>query len=442
MSYEAEYKRKVMTAREALRVVESGMRVYIHANSGYPQELTDALVERAPYLRDVEVVHVLAFGRASYAEPGMEKHFRHNALFMGANIREAVNDGRADYVPIHLGEVECLFTSGQMPIDVALIQVCPPDPHGFCSLGVSIETTLTAARCAKHVVALVNDQMPRTYGNTFIHVSEIDAFVEVSRPLIESVMGESSPVQREIAKNVASLIEDGATIQAGIGGIPDAILPFLTDRKDLGIHTETIGDGAIPLIESGVINGRRKTFHPHKILLGFLIGSRNLYEYVNENPLFEFQPNCYVNDPFNIAKNDNMVAINSAVEIDLTGQVCADSVGQRFYSGFGGQVDFMYGASRSKGGKPIIAMPSTAKDDTMSRIVPMLKPGAGVVTSRALVRYVVTEYGIAYLHGKNIRQRAEALIQIAHPKFRKELTEYCERAKWLQKEGALAAYAR
>jgi len=432
-----------MNSRDALRCVESGMRVYIHGNSAYPQELVEALTERAPYVRDVEIVHLLGVGEATYCKPEYQGHFRHNAMFMGANIREAVNDGRADYTPIHLGEIETLFTSGQMPIDVALIQVSPPDAHGFCSLGVAVETTLTAAKCARRVIAQVNDQMPRTYGNSFIHVSEIDAFVEISRPLAEvSTKGEISEVQRAIARNVASLIDDGCTLQAGIGGIPDAILPFLTDRKDLGIHTEVLSDGAIPLIEAGVINCRKKTFRPNKIVLGFVLGSRKMYEFVDNNPLFDFEPNSFTNDPFNIARNDKMVAINSAIEVDLTGQVSSDSIGQYFYSGFGGQVDFMYGASRSKGGKPIIAIASTAKNDTMTRIVPMLKPGAGVVTSRALVRYVVTEYGIAYLHGKNIRQRAEALIQIAHPKFRNELYEHCERMKWFQNERALAASVR
>jgi acyl-CoA hydrolase len=443
MSWTAEYERKVMSARDALRCVESGMRVYIHGNSAYPQELVEALTERAPFVRDVEIVHLLGIGDACYVRPEFRGHFRHNAMFMGANIREAVNDGRADYTPIHLGEVENLFISGQMPLDVALIQVSPPDAHGFCSLGPAVETTLSAAKHARYLVAQVNDQMPRTYGNSFIHVSEINAFVEISRPLPELPKCETSDVHRAIAKNVASLIEDGSTLQTGIGGIPDAILPYLMDRRDLGVHTEMLSDSAIPLIESGVINCRKKTFRPNKIVLGFVLGTRKMYDFVNENPLFDFEPNSFTNDPFNIARNDRMVAINSALEIDLTGQVCSDSVGQKFYSGFGGQVDFMYGASRSKGGKPIIAIPSTAKGDTVSRIVPMLKPGAGVVTSRALVRYVVTEYGVAYLHGKNIRQRAEALIQVAHPRFRNELYECCERTKWLQREPqSLAALAR
>ncbi len=449
MPWDEDYKRKVTTASDAVRCIESGMRVWIHANSAYPQVLVDAMTERAPFVRDVEVCHLLTAGNACYTEPEFARSFRHNALFMGPGIREAVNSGRADCVPIHLSEVEELFTSGQMPIDVALIQVSTPDAHGFCSLGVAVETTLTAAKCARWVVAQVNDQMPRTYGNSFIHVNEIDAFVETSVPLVEAHKSETTDAFRAIAKHAAGLIDDGCTLQTGIGGIPDAILPHLMDRKDLGIHTETLGDGAIPLIEAGVINGRRKTFHPNKILLGFVLGTRKLYNFVDNNPLFEFQPSAYINDPFNIARNDNMVAINSAVEIDITGQVCADSVGTNFLSGFGGQVDFVYGASRSKGGKAIIALPSTAKNDKISRIVPILQPGAGVVTSRAHVHYVITEFGIAYLHGRNIRQRAEALIQIAHPKFRNQLYEYCERNKWLPArpdsraaEQALAASAR
>lgn len=441
MAWQEEYKRKVTTAREAVRAIESGMRIYIHANSAYPQHLVDAMTERAPFVRDVEVVHLLSDGRASYAEPGFEKSFRHNAIFMGANIRKAVEEGRADCVPIHLGEIEGLFTSGQMPIDVAMIQVCPPDAHGFVSLGVAVETTLTAAKCARYVIAQVNEHMPRTFGNTFLHVTEIDAFVEYSEPLPNHHKPEITDVHRAIAKHCASLIEDGATLQTGIGGIPDAILPYLTDRRDLGIHTELLSDGAIPLIEAGVINCRRKTFHPNKIVAGFLVGTNKIYQFAHNNPLFEFHPNCYVNDPFNIAKNDNMVAINSSVEIDLTGQCCSDSVGQRFLSGFGGQVDFIYGSSRSKGGKPIIALPSTAKNDTVSKIVPMLQPGAGVVTSRALVHYVVTEFGIAYLHGRNIRQRAEALIQIAHPNFRNELSAHCEKMKWFTRPVAATVAA-
>jgi acyl-CoA hydrolase len=354
-------------------------------------------------------------------------------VFIGANVREAVNDGRADYTPIYLSEIEELFESGAMPIDVALIEVSPPDSHGFCSFGVGVDTTLTAAKCAKHVVAQVNAQMPRTYGDSFIHVSDIDVIVESTRPLCALEKTEPSEMQVAIARNVASLIEDGAVLQTGIGGIPDAVLPLLMNRKDLGVHSELVSDGVIPLIEAGVINGARKNFKPRKVILGFALGSKDLFDFVDNNPIFEFHPTAYTNDPLSIARNDNMVAINSALQVDLTGQVCSDSIGTYFYSGIGGQVDFLRGAAHSKGGKPIIALQSTAKDESVSRIVPMLSPGAGVVTSRGLIRYVVTEYGVAYLHGKSIRERAKALIEIAHPKFRDELYRYCEKTKWLQR---------
>src|SRR5579883_2331768 len=434
-----EYKRKLMSARDALRCVESGMRVYIHPGCAEPETLVEALMGRAPFVHDVEIVHLLTLGTAPYVAPEMEGHFRHNAMFIGGNVREAVNEGRADYTPVYLSEVEALFESGAMMIDVALIQVSPPDEHGFCSLGVGVDTTMTACKCARYTVAQVNDQMPRTYGDSFIHVSQISAFVESSRPLCEMPKPDITDLHRAIAKNVAGLIEDGATLQTGIGGIPNAVLPLLLDRKDLGIHTELVSDGVIPLIEAGVITGRRKTLLPRKIVAGFMLGTRELFDYVDDNPLFELRPNAFTNDPQQIARNENMVAINSALQIDITGQVCSDSIGQSFYSGIGGQVDFLRGASRAKGGKPIIALPSTAKQGTLSRIVPQLSPGAGVVTSRGLIRYVVTEYGVAYLHGKTIRERAEALIQIAHPNFRNELYEYCERTKWLHRPALAAA---
>ena len=365
--------------------------------------------------------------------PEMEGHFRHNAVFIGANVRKAINDGRADYTPIYLSEIEDLFESGAMPIDVALIEVSPPDSHGFCSFGIGVDTTLTAAKCARQVVAQVNSNMPRTYGDSFIHVNDIDVVVESSRPLCAAKPAQITELNVTIARNVAGLIEDGAVLQTGIGGIPDAVLPFLMDRKDLAVHSELVTDGVIPLIEAGVITGARKNFKPRKIIAGFALGTKKLFDFVDNNPIFEFHPTSYTNDPALIARNDNMVAINSALQIDMTGQVCSDSVGTQFYSGIGGQVDFLRGSSRSKGGKPIIAISSTAKSGTISRIVPMLSPGAGVVTSRGLIRYVVTEYGVAYLHGKTIRQRAQALIEIAHPKFREELYDYCEKTKWLHR---------
>src|SRR6266571_6612817 len=432
MSWEAEYSQKLRTADEALTRVSSGMRVYIQPGCAEPEALVEALMRRAPELQDVEIVHMMTMGAAPYVAPEMAGHFRHNAVFIGGNVRQAINEGRADYTPIYLSEIEELFESGAMPIDVALVAVSPPDSHGFCSFGIGVDTTLTAAKCAHYVVAQVNDYMPRTYGDSFIHVSDIDAVVESSRPLCELKRPVITDMHVAIARNVAGLIEDGAVLQTGIGGIPDAVLPFLMDRKDLGIHSELVSEGVIPLIETGVLTGARKNFKPRKIILGFAIGTKQLFDFVDNNPAFEFHPTAYTNDPALIARNDNMVAINSALQVDLTGQVCSDSIGNQFYSGIGGQVDFLRGASRSKGGKPIIAISSTAKQGAISRIVPTLDPGAGVVTSRGLVRYVVTEYGIAYLHGKSIRERAKSLIEIAHPDFRSELYEYCEKTKWLQ----------
>jgi 4-hydroxybutyrate CoA-transferase len=422
----SDYKRKVTTADQALRCVQSGMRVYIHPGCAEPEALVEALMRRALYLHGVEIVHIMTMGCAPYVSAEMDGHFRHNAMFIGANVRAAVNEGRADYTPVHLSEIEQLFESGAMAIDVALIEVSPPDPHGFCGFGVGVDTTLTAARCARHVVAQVNDFMPRTYGDSFIHVSDIDAVVESSRPLCELKKPVVTDMHVAIARNVAGLIEDEAVLQTGIGGIPDAVLPFLSDRRDLGIHSELVSDGVIDLIEQGVITGARKNFKPRKIIVGFALGTRRLFEFVDNNPSFEFHPTAYTNDPVLIARNDNMVAINSALQVDLTGQVCSDSIGTQFYSGIGGQVDFLRGASRSRNGKAIIALPATAKNGSLSRIVPILTPGAGVVTSRGLVRYVVTEHGVAYLHGKTMRERAQALIQIADPKFRRGLQDYCE----------------
>src|SRR6201987_2813009 len=432
MSWEMDYKDKCRTADEALRYVQSGMRVYIQPGCAEPETLVEALMRRAPYMQDVEIVHMMTMGAAPYVAPEMAGHFRHNAMFIGSNVRDAINQGRADYTPIYLSEIEGLFESGAMPIDVALVQVSPPDAHGFCSYGLGVDTTLTAAKCARFVVAQINDNMPRTYGDSFIHVSDIDALVESSRPLCALTKSVVSDLQIAIARNVASLIEDGAVLQTGIGGIPDAVLPMLMDTKDLGVHSELVSDGVIPLIEAGVLTGARKNFKPRKIILGFALGTKRLFDFLDNNPIFEFHPTAYTNDPALIARNDRMVAINSAIQVDLTGQVCSDSIGNQFYSGIGGQVDFLRGASRSKGGKAIIAISSTAKKGAISRIVPMLDPGAGVVTSRGLVRYIVTEFGVAYLHGKSIRERAKALIEIAHPDFRAELYEYCEKTKWLQ----------
>lgn len=432
MSWMEIYRAKVKTADEALSVMQSGQRVYIHQGCAEPEELVKAMVRRGRELRDVEVIHLATMGTADYARPEYEGHFRHNALFIGANVRQAVQEGRADYTPIFLHEIEALFRNGTLPIDLALIQCSPPDDYGFMSLGTGVDITLTAAKHARHVIVEVNDQCPRTLGDSFLHVSKASAIVETSHPLPEYHKGEITEVHRAIAAHVANLVPDGATLQTGIGGIPDAVLLALSHHKDLGVHTEMFSDGLIELIQSGVVNNERKTLHPHKVISGFVLGTRKLFDFIHDNPIFEFHPTSYTNDPFVIAQNDRMVAINSALEVDLTGQVCADSIGHLPYSGIGGQVDFIRGAARSKGGLPIIALPATARDGTVSRIVPVLRPGAGVVTSRGDVHYVVTEFGVASLHGKTLRQRAEALIQIAHPRFREELLREADRLGYLR----------
>jgi acetyl-CoA hydrolase len=418
------YRSKVTTPERAVEGIRSGERVYIHPGAAEPEVLVRALIARAPSLHQVEVLHLLTLGEAGYVRPGMEPHFRHTAMFVGANVRDAVNTGRADYMPIFLAEIPALFTSGAMPIDACLIQVSPPDEHGFCSFGVGVDTTKAAAAVARTVIAEVNTEMPRTLGDSFIHVRKLDAVVETSRPILELPRRGAEAVHRSIARHVAGLIEDGATLQMGIGGIPDAVLAELANHRDLGIHTEMFSDGVVDLIEAGVINGERKSLHRGKVVTAFMMGSRRLYRFAHNNPIIEMHPNEYTNDPFVIAANDRMVAINSAIQVDLTGQVCSDSIGTGIYSGFGGQVDFIRGAARSKGGRPIIALPATARDGHVSRLVPMLDPGAGVVTSRADVHYVVTEFGVASLHGRTLRQRAEALIAIAHPDFREMLTDF------------------
>jgi acyl-CoA hydrolase len=438
MNWQDEYRAKLTTAEAAMDEIRSGHRVWIHAGCATPKTLVTALRGCARHLEDVEIMHMLTMGDAWYAQPEWEGHFRTNALFIGGNVRGAIAEGRADYTPIFLSEIEGLFLSGERAVDVVLCQVSPPDDHGYMSLGVSVDCTLTAARTARVVIAEVNDQMPRALGDAFLHISEITWLVETSHPLYELAPEAVTETQRRIAEHVSSLIPDGATLQLGIGGVPDAVLHSLTDRRDLGIHTEMVSDGVIDLIEKGVINGRRKTIHPGKAVAGFVLGTQALFDYLHNNPFFEFHPIRYTNDPFIIAQNERMVAINSALQVDLTGQVCSDSIGPRPYSGFGGQVDFIRGAARSKGGKPIIALPATAKNGTISRIVPTLDAGAGVVTSRADVHYVVTEYGIAYLHGKTLRQRAEALIAIAAPEFRDQLWDYAERVHYLDRRTVVA----
>ena len=434
MNWRQDYSRKCMCAAEALEAVHSGDRLWIQSGCGTPSVLVDALVARAPWLNDVEIVHMKTLGNADYTRPEFEGHFRHRGLFLGENVREAVAAGRADYTPIFLSEIERLFEDGALPLNIVLIQVSPPDEHGYVSLGTTVDCSLTAARCAHTVIAEVNDQMPRTHGDTAIHVSHISFIVETSRPLLE-VRGEPfTEIQRRVGENVAALIPDGATLQTGIGGIPDAVLSCLGDKRDLGIHTEMCSDGVIELMESGVLTGERKSLHRGKAVLSFVLGSQRLFDFIRENPSFEFRSISYTNDPFVVAQNDRMVAVNSAIQVDLTGQVCADSMGTTPYSGFGGQLDFIRGAARSKGGVPIIALPSTAVHGSVSRIVPVLEPGAGVVTSRADVHFVVTEHGIAYLHGKSLRERAEALIAIAHPKFQADLEDFAVRAHYLERK--------
>jgi acetyl-CoA hydrolase len=361
----------------------------------------------------------------------MEGHLRVNTMFISSNIRRAVQEGRADFSPVLLSEFTLLFKNKYLPLDVALIHVSPPDNYGFCSFGVEVGLTKSPAESARIRIAEVNQQMPRTLGDSFIHVSKLDFLVPVDYPLPEMGMGGegTSEVVEKIAGYIAELIPDGATMQMGIGAIPDAVLKYLYEKKDLGVHSELFSDGVIDLVEAGVITNARKSLHRGKIAAGFVIGTRRLYKWVDDNPLIELHPTEYINDPFVIAQNERQVAINSAIEVDLTGQVCADSIGPKLFSGIGGQLDFIYGASRSKGGVPIIALPSTARQ--FSRIVPMLKQGAGVVTGRNHVHYVVTEYGVAVLYGKTIRQRAQSLIGVAHPDFREELTRSAKELHYL-----------
>lgn len=420
------YQSRVTTAQEAVKVIKSGQRVFLTGNVSVPQTLLAALVEIAPTLKDVEICQALTVGAADYVDPAMEGHLRVNSMFISANIRKAVQEGRADFTPVLLSEFPLLFKQGILPLDVAIVHVSTPDEHGFCSLGVEVGLTKTAAESAKVVIAEVNEKMPRTLGDSFIHVSRLTHIVPVNYDIPELAMADEGDAEivQKVAGHVAGLIPDGATMQLGIGGIPDAVLKFLFDKKDLGIHTELFSDGVIDLVNAGVLTNARKSLHPGKIVAGFILGTKRLYEWVDDNSMIELHRTEYVNDPFVIAQNDRMVAINSAIEVDLTGQVCADSIGPKLYSGVGGQLDFIYGASRSKDGVPIIALPSTAimRDGTqISKIAAMLKLGAGVVTSRNHVRFVVTEYGVADLYGKTIRQRAQALIRIAHPQFQEEL---------------------
>jgi len=408
-----------VTAEQAATAIASGDRVYVHAVAAAPHVLIDAMVARANELRNVEVVQLHTEGPAPYAAPEMKDSFRVNALFIGANVRAAVQEGRADYTPCFLSEVPSLFRT-VLPIDVALIQVSPPDKHGFCSMGTSVDASRSAAATAKYVIAQVNKHMPRTHGDGLIHVDEIDAIVEHDTPIPTLEANAPTEIQKKIGENVAALVENGATLQIGIGAIPNAALAALKGHRDLGIHSEMFSDGVVDLVEAGVITGLHKRVHPGKIVSGFVLGSQRLYNFIDDNPCVAMLDIGYVNDTSVIRRNPKVTAINSALEVDLTGQVCADSIGTRLYSGVGGQMDFIRGAAHSPGGKPIIALPSTTnKGDT--RIRAMLKTGAGVVTTRAHVHWIVTEYGAVNLHGMNLRQRSKALVELAHPDHRESL---------------------
>ncbi len=418
MTYSAQ--KPYTSAAKALEAIKSGDRVYIHGMGAFPQLLVDAMVARASEIRDVEIVHLHTEGNASYTNVEVKDSFKLNNFFIGANVRQAVDQGRADYIPIFLSEIPALFRRGKLPLDVALVSVTPPDAHGYCSLGVSVDIAVSAVETAKIVIAQVNEFMPRTRGEGNIHMSKFNYMVEGNAPLVEHVAEPPGRIETIIGERIASLIEDGSTLQTGIGAIPNAVLAALTNHRRLGLHTEMFSDGVIDLVEKGIITNECKPFQKGRCVSGFVSGSRRLYDFVDDNPGVEMMDISYVNDTSVIRRLPKMIAINSAVEIDLTGQVCADSIGRRIYSGVGGQMDFVRGASLSEGGKPIFAIPSATRRGE-SRIVAMLKPGAGVVTTRAHVHYVVTEFGIADLYGKNLAQRAKELIAIAHPDHREEL---------------------
>jgi 4-hydroxybutyrate CoA-transferase len=431
MSWFDDYRSRLMTPQQAVHQIKSGDRVYYGGNAAIPWELVRALADRADELKDVQLNHVLLVGDDPLSDPAMAPHFRHNSLFVGPADREAVNDGRADYVPIFLHQIPRLFRDSVVPLDVAMLMVSPPDEHGFMSLGVETLASQAAYQAAKKVIVQVNTKMPRILGDSFLHVNRVDAIVEHSEDLPRLVPKPATDVEKQIAAHVLDLIPPGSTVQMGIGGIPDSVYESMEGDLQLGIHTEMLSDGAMRAIERGVVTGTHKTLHPGKVIITFAMGTERLYEFLDNNPLIEAHPVDHTNDPFVVAQNDNMVAINSAIELDLTGQVCSDSIGPYIYSGFGGQVDFIRGAAKSNGGRPIIALPATAKSGTLSRIVPFLKQGAGVVTSRADVHYVVTEFGVANLFGKNLRERAEALISIAAPQFHDELEEAAKKRNLL-----------
>jgi len=430
------YKDVVSSASAAMKRVRPGQRVFIGTGCAMPQTLVNALTARAAQLADVEIVHLLTFGEAPYAHKKLQDNFRVNSFFIADNVRDVIQEGYGDYTPIFLSDIPRLFKSGRLPLDVALIQVSPPDEKGMCSLGVAVDIVKSAAENASLVIAEINPQMPRVYGDASLDIYDLDVLVPVDTPLLEVQPAPTNDITRRIGEHVASLVEDGSTMELGIGGIPHSILEFMKDKEDLGIHTEMLTDDIIDLIEDGTINGSMKTIDRGKVVGSFCMGTTKLFDYIDNNPTFAFHPTEYVNDPYIIGQHHKMVAINVALEVDLTGQVCADSIGTKFFSGIGGQVDFNRGAARSHGGRAIIALPSTAKDGSISRIVSHLKPGAGVVTSRGDVHYVVTEYGVAYLHGKSVQERALALISIAHPDYREQLLQEAIEFKYVRQEMA------
>ncbi len=428
------YKDKIRTAPVAMKLIKSGNSIFIGTGCAQPQHLVNALVEHSSKIYDAHIIHLLTMGTAPYADEKFREKFKMNSFFIADNVRDAFARGIGDYTPIFLSEIPLEFETGRIPVDVALISVTPPDVNGLCSLGVSVDIVKSAAANAKYVIAQVNTRMPRTFGDCFVHVNTIDVLVPHDEDIIEIPVPESDETLRRIGQNIARLVEDGSTIECGIGRIPQALAEFLKDKKDLGVHTEMFSDWIVDLIECGAITCAKKTLNRGKIIASFCMGSKRLYDYIDNNPFFEFYPTEYVNDVFVIGQHEKMVGINVGLEIDLTGQVCSDSLGYQFYSGIGGQVDFIRGSARSRGGKAIIAMPSTARDGQISRIVPRLTEGAGVVTTRGDVHYVVTEYGVAYLHGKSIRERVMDLIHVAHPKFRKELLQAAKAQNYIYED--------
>lgn len=424
--WKAEYREKLVSADEAVSHIRSGQRIVFSHAAGESLVLSDALVRNRALFENVEIVHMVAMGEAKYCKPGMEKHFRHNSFFLGASTRKAAKEGRADVTPVYFSEVPELFRT-TLPVDAVFLNLSPPDEHGYCSFGISVDYSKPAAMEAELVIAQINPSMPRTLGDSFIHISDIDYIVEADTPLIELPPAGISEVERAIGKNCASLIEDGDTLQLGIGAIPDAVLGFLKEKKDLGIHSEMISDGIVELYEGGVITNRRKSLHAGKSIVTFLMGTRKLYDFADNNPAVELHPVDYVNDPYVIAQNERLVSVNSCVQVDLMGQIVSASVGRRQISGVGGQVDFVRGANMSRGGKSIMAMPSTAAEGRISKIVPVIGEGAAVTTSRYDADYIVTEYGAARLKGESLRNRAKMLIRIAHPDFRRMLAEEYEK---------------